>query len=53
MFRIEDVEKEVMLPPLAQSAVYLDLEPASMRSYNVMQAMLALNAVDSERADAV
>lgn len=49
--RIEDVEKDVRLPPLTHTTVYLDLEPASMRSYNVMQAMLVLNAVDSQRVD--
>jgi hypothetical protein len=53
VFRIEDVEKDVTLPPLMQQSVYLDLDPYSLVSYNVMQAVFAINAVDSERTDKV
>ena len=52
-YRIEDVEKEVLLPMLTQETVLLDLDPYSLKTYNVMQAGIILNAVDSERVDQV
>lgn len=51
--RIDDVEKDVLLPSLKQETVLLDLDPLQMMSYNAMQAAIAINAVDSERTDQV
>ncbi|OCH92096.1 hypothetical protein OBBRIDRAFT_475629 [Obba rivulosa] len=49
--RIEDVERDVLLPSLAHDTVYLDLDHYGLKTYNVMQANIAINAVDSERID--
>ena len=51
--RIEDVEKEIVLPSLSQEIILLDLDPYALKTYNVMQAAIVLNAVDSERVDQV
>ncbi|EKM55021.1 uncharacterized protein PHACADRAFT_142857 [Phanerochaete carnosa HHB-10118-sp] len=50
--RIEDIEKEVLLPMLDQETVLLDLEPMGVKTYNVLQASIAINAVTSEREGA-
>ncbi|KAJ3530656.1 hypothetical protein NM688_g7678 [Phlebia brevispora] len=49
--RIEDVEKEILLPLMSQETVLLDLDPYALKTYNAMQAMIAINAIDSERID--
>ena len=42
-----------MLPPLKQDIVWLDLDDFSRKSYNAMQAIIAINAIDSQRVDVV
>ncbi|KAI0784409.1 SNF2 family N-terminal domain-containing protein [Abortiporus biennis] len=49
--RIEDVEEDVLLPILMQETVLLDLDVYGVKTYNVMQAVIAINAIDSERTD--
>lgn len=51
--RIEDIEKEVLLPMLDQETVLLDLEPMGVKTYNVLQASIAINSVTSEREGTV
>lgn len=51
--RIEDIEKDVILPPLKQEIVWLDLDGFSRKSYNAMQAVIAINAIDTQRVDVV
>ncbi|KAH7889500.1 P-loop containing nucleoside triphosphate hydrolase protein [Phlebopus sp. FC_14] len=47
--RIEDVEKDIILPPMRHDTVYMDLGQYALKSYNAMQASIAINAIDSER----
>jgi hypothetical protein len=53
LLRIEDVEKDVVLPPLKQDVIWLDLDDFSRKSYNAMQAVIGINAIDSQRVDVV
>ncbi|KAF8136675.1 hypothetical protein EV363DRAFT_1447032 [Boletus edulis] len=47
--RIEDVENDVLLPPMRHDIIRMDLDGYALKSYNAMQAALAINAIDSER----
>ncbi|KAF8447641.1 P-loop containing nucleoside triphosphate hydrolase protein [Boletus edulis BED1] len=47
--RIEDVESDVLLPPMRHDIIRMDLDGYALKSYNAMQAALAINAIDSER----
>lgn len=51
--RIEDVESDILLPFLDQKTVLLNLGTLETQTYNVLQAIIAINAVDSERTDQV
>ena len=50
--RPEDVEKDVILPPLNQSVVYLDGCMQDKMSLNLFSMMIVSNAITSERKDA-
>ncbi|KAI9068581.1 hypothetical protein FKP32DRAFT_1587558 [Trametes sanguinea] len=47
--RIEDVECEVSLALLDHKTVLLDMDPYAVKTYNRMQAIIAVNVVDTER----
>ncbi|KAH7921384.1 hypothetical protein BV22DRAFT_1038738 [Leucogyrophana mollusca] len=49
--RIEDVEQDVKLEPMTHKIVYMDLDEFALKSYNAMQAGIAINAIDSQRRD--
>lgn len=49
--RAEDVDRECPLPPLRRRTVALDLSPLERRTYNVLQALILLNAVLSQEED--
>lgn len=43
------MENDVLLPPMTHDIIYMDLDDYALKSYNAMQAGLAVNAIDSER----
>ena len=47
------MEQDVRLPFLDHDTVLLDLDPYAVKTYNLIQATIAINAVDSERKDQV
>ncbi|KAG8217792.1 hypothetical protein J3R82DRAFT_5955 [Butyriboletus roseoflavus] len=47
--RIEDVENDVLLPPMKHDIIYMDLDNYALKSYNALQAAVAINAIDSQR----
>lgn len=53
VYRMEDIEKDVVLPSIKHENVFLDLDQFCVRAYNLQQGSVAVNAVDSERKDQV
>ncbi len=51
--QIDDIEKDITLPPVVQESILLDLDPMVVKSYNALQATIAINAIDSQRTDQV
>lgn len=51
--RIDEIESDIVLPPLRELTVLLDLDKYALMSFNLLQALVAVNAVDSERTDMV
>ncbi|KIY50719.1 hypothetical protein FISHEDRAFT_37708 [Fistulina hepatica ATCC 64428] len=49
--RVEDIEQEAVLPPMEKHVIQLDLDPIQIKTYNAFQAVIAVNAIDSERED--
>ncbi|KAG8931828.1 hypothetical protein FRC01_000737 [Tulasnella sp. 417] len=49
--RIEEIESEVVLPPLTSAPVLLSMTPYQAVTYNVLQSYIVVNAIDSERTD--
>lgn len=49
--RAEDIEAEVPLPPLERRTVILHLAPHEQKTYNVLQALITLNASLSHETD--
>lgn len=49
--RVQDVEKDIVLPPLDEETVVLDMDPLVRTSYNALLASITFNAIDSQRID--
>ena len=51
--RVQDIEAEIILPQLFQQPVFLSLHPLGVKTYNVYQALIAINAVSAMRSGTV
>ena len=51
--RVEELDHELDLPPYTHPTVLLDLDYYTAKTYNMMQMVIAVNAVDSERTGLV
>ena len=49
--RQADISKDVVLPPLTRKTVLLDCTPSNMQAQNIFNALIAVNAVTSQRVD--
>lgn len=51
LIRIQDVESDIpeKFPVLEEKIVKLKFQPLAARTYNVLQSLIAVNAVDSRR----
>lgn len=47
----EDIEDDIVLPPLEHQITRLDMDPYQTITYNSIQSIIAMNAVDSQRTD--
>ncbi len=50
---VKDIEAEHPLPPVSQETVLLELHSFPAMTYNIIQAVIAINAVDSAMTDRV
>lgn len=49
--RQADIQKDVVLPPLKKRVIYLDATTETVRTQNIFNALIAINAVTSQRVD--
>ncbi|KAG8987906.1 hypothetical protein FRB94_000866 [Tulasnella sp. JGI-2019a] len=49
--RKQDIEAEVALPPIDRQIIRLGMDPYQAITYNVIQSLIVVNAIDSERSD--
>lgn len=49
--RQADIQRDVVLPPLKKKVVYLDATTETVRTQNIFNALIAINAVTSQRVD--
>lgn len=50
---VKDIEADHPLPPMGQETVLLELHPYAAMTFNIIQSVVAINAVGSERVDRV